>query len=201
LTVVFAGLGGYCLARCTLPAARRFPHAPTGWVNDALGVAMSATMIAMLWAVPLDDRWGVRLALFGTAGGWYLVRASRPGIGPGARAGLVHHGVAMAAMLWMLAAAPDGTAAMAHEAMAATAPAGSARGPAGAISTLLATYLALAALWWVGSAVRATPRPTLAAAPPNVVALPSAEVVFGAPGAAICQAVMASAMCVALLVR
>jgi hypothetical protein len=187
LTAVFAGLGAYCLARCALPAARRLPYALNTVVTDALGVAMSAIMIAMLWAVPLHDRWGVRLALFATAGGWYLVRASRPGTRPGVRVGLVHHGVAMGAMFWMLASAPGATAAMAGTAMAVSL----VPGPAGLIGTGLATYLSLAALWWAWSAVRAAPR--------EVVAAARSRVVFGERGAALYQAVMAIAMCVALL--
>jgi hypothetical protein len=166
-------------------------------VTDALGVAMSAAMIAMLWAPPLHDRWGVQLALFGTAGGWYVIRASRPGMRPVARAGLVHHGVVMVAMLWMLATAQAGTGVMSGAAMPVTAPAGSVPAPAGLIGTGLAGYLALAALWWAGSALR----PTLTAAPSGVVTVSRAEVVFGARGAGICQAVMATAMCVALLLR
>jgi hypothetical protein len=184
-----------------MPAARRLPHALSEGITDALGVAMSATMLAMLWAVPLHDRWGLRLAVFATAGGWYLVRAWRPGTRPGVRVGLVHHGVAMAAMFFMLASAPGGTAAMSHTAMAATGPVSLLPGPAGLIGTGLAAYLALAALWWTGSAVGATPGPALRAAGPAALAVPRAEVVFGERGAALCQAVMASAMCVALLVR
>jgi hypothetical protein len=193
LTAVFAGLGGYCLARCALPAARRIAHARSAWLTDALGVAMSATMIVMLWAVPVADRWGVRLALFGTAGGWYLVRASRSGTRPDVRIGLVHHGIAMAAMFWMVVAAPAGTATMAHAVMAGTGPGSPVPGAAGPIGTGLAAYLSLAALWWARSAMRPAPR--------EVGAVPLAHGVFGARGAAICQAVMASAMGVALLVH
>ena len=93
----------------------------------------------------------------------------------------------------MLASAPGGTAAMPGTAMAAAGPAGTVPGPAGLIGTGLAAYLSLAALWWAWSAVRA--------APGDVVATARSRVVFGERGAALCQAVMATAMCVALLVR
>ena len=177
LTAVFAGLGGYCLARCALPAAR-LGHGPAEWVTDALGVATSAAMIAMLWTVPLGDRWGIQLAVFATAGGWYLVRAAPAGTRPGARAGLVHQGAGMVAMLWMLATAHAGTNLMHGSATA---------GPVGAA---IDAYLALAALWWARSAL---------AAPLGVETLP--VVLFGPRGGAACQAVMAAAMCTALVVR
>ncbi len=177
LTAVFAGLGGYCLARCALPAAR-LRHGPSEWVTDALGVATSAAMVAMLWTVPLGDRWGVQLAVFATAAGWYLVRAARAGTRPGARPGLVHQGAGMAAMLWMLATAHAGTAPM--HGSATTGPAGAA----------VAAYLALAALWWARSAL---------ATPVGVAAVPA--VLFGPRGGATCQAVMAAAMCAAVLAR
>lgn len=183
LTAIFAGLGGYCLVRCLLPA-RRLPHHGSALVTDALGVAMGAVMITMLWGLPLRDRWGVQPAVFGAAAGWYLVRAARAGTPPGARVALLHHGATMAAMLWMLAATRAGTTPMAS--MVAAGPQGLAA--AGPVGPALAGYLALAAVWWARSAL-ATPQ-GLVAAPAHL---------FGARGAAACQALMAAATCAALL--
>jgi hypothetical protein len=108
-------------------------------------------------------------------------------------------------MVFMLASAPAGTAVTAHTAMVATGPGSLVPGPAGLIGTGLAAYLSLAALWWTRSAVRAAPRAAVtaavSAAARDVVVVARSQVVFGERGAALCQAVMASAMCVALLVR
>ncbi|GIH15942.1 DUF5134 domain-containing protein [Rugosimonospora africana] len=165
LALAFAALGGYCLVRCVWPAARS-GHAVCDRVSDAAHAAMSVAMVAMLWAPRPGDRWGLQPAAFAVLAGWFLVRATGRAHSRRHRIGLVHQGVVMAAMCWMLlAASPVGSSvsgvlgggsatmpmpgAVGHATGAVTTGAVTS----GAVTTgVLAGYLALAALWWLRAA-------------------------------------------------
>jgi hypothetical protein len=127
---------------------------------------MSAVMIAMLCTREHGDRWGLQLSVFALATGWFLVRAldsgHRPGrAGPprGTRLGLLHQAVAMAAMFWMILSMshPAGPASpagmrMSMPGMAAghVDPLSAPALPATTTTLVLAGYLAVATVWWVG---------------------------------------------------
>ena len=228
LTVVFAALGGYCLLRCALPASWHDGQRWSGRVSDGTHVAMSAAMVAMLWALTDGDRWGIQMAAFGAATAWYLVRAVAGRRSRHDRIALVHQGVAMGAMFWMFFAV-SGLLDTSEPAMPGMNMPDAAHSATGRAVTLgLAGYLALAALWWLWAGVRlaplsagrlAVPRPAnsvlpapvrvlAAAAAPGLAEAPapaggganrSVPRVFGPVGQAGCQMLMAAAMCLALL--
>ena len=71
-TIAFAGSGAVCLRHCVALAG---PATPVDRVNDGTHVLMSLEMIAMAWSWFLPDRWGIQVAVFGTAAGWFLLQA------------------------------------------------------------------------------------------------------------------------------
>lgn len=202
LTLAFVAVGAYCVARCARPASRG-GHAVCDRLAGAAHAAMSAAMVVALWAPRSDDRWGLRPAVFAVCAGWFLVRATGRGHSRPHRIGLVHQGVTMVAMCWMLlAASPVGGGSATRMRMPG------AGGPStGALTTaVLAGYLAFAALWWLraatvtGSAARASTADGRGLAGPAVSkAALFGSALFGAVGEATCQALMAAAMGVALL--
>ncbi len=174
LTAVFGVLGGYCLLRCCLPALTHAGHLLSELVSDAAHLAMSAAMIAMLWALTRGDPWGVQMAIFAVATGWYLVRAADARHDTRHRLGLAHQGVAMAAMFWMYGQmmAPGGAMRMPGMTMSGTAMTGTGMADMGMqgtatsgtghsfwplagpwVTVAFAGYLALAALWWLWQGV------------------------------------------------
>jgi hypothetical protein len=207
LTVVFAGAGAYCVLRCALPATAMMRHRLVDRLSDLAHVAMNTSMITMLWTWWGGDRWGLQLTFFALAMGWFLVRAVDPGsrsaqaIGHcGPRLGMVHQGVAMAAMLWMILSMPaPGGPGASRSAMSMGAPEMGAHhvGPLSpsalpaTVTTLgLAGYLAVAAIWWAGRYRAATVGPPTA----------NAAMVFGIAGDAACQALMTAAMSLTLVI-
>lgn len=197
LTVAFAVPGGYCLLRCVRPGhapGRQRRHQLVSAVAES---AMSITMIAMLWAMRLDDPGGVLPAIFLVATMWYVTHAVA-GTDDRARIELLHKGAAMAATFWMLLPTTHDTTGAAG-AMPGMAMPAISNGPGRWVSVGFAGYLAFAALWWLhaGLGNAASPGPTLPAAG---TAHPPAAVLFGPVGDAGSQTLMAAAMSAALLV-
>jgi len=202
LTVVFLGVGGYCLLRCVLAETGPGGHRRVHLLSDVAQLGMGVGMLAMLWR-PVGDRWGVQLAFFAVGCGWFAARALKA-VGGAARPELLHQAVAMAAMFWMLSRTVlDRQPGMAMAGMGMAGPAGVPRSGAVAIVTtlVLAGYLSGAALWWLrrlaGLSVLAVGQ-----APPSGgrTGAGISGLVFGAAGNAVCQSVMAAATATVLIV-
>jgi hypothetical protein len=73
LTVLLVVAGGLCLSRCR---SRTAGSTPTGRLNDATHVLMSAEMIAMAWSWSVPDPFGVQVVVFAVAAGWFAVQAT-----------------------------------------------------------------------------------------------------------------------------
>jgi hypothetical protein len=130
LTLAFGAAAGFHLVRWLWRAEP--------WHEDVLHLVMGLSMIVMIWpwgdAVPASA-W---ITVFTLSTGWFVARA----LGSDRRLVPLYFASAMAAMVWMSAAAPSGH--MHH------------RGgmPHNWVSVGLGGYLVAAALWWVVRGMR-----------------------------------------------
>lgn len=196
LTGLFGVTFAYCLARC-VGAGRAGRHPVLMWLVEIAHVAMSVSMIAMLWAVGWD-RWGVQLTIFAVLGGCFavlalpVVQAPHDGTEAAvARPVLIHEATVMAAMCWMLGAAPPGNA------MAAMAGMAAARPPAWSVTVTAALIAALTVSTWLW--VRRRRR-----APTGHAAIDCARgaraTLFGVRGETASQLLMAAGMATSLTI-
>ncbi|WP_326553921.1 DUF5134 domain-containing protein [Micromonospora sp. NBC_01813] len=168
------------------------------WVGDAAHLAMSVSMIVMLWFTDVGDLWGLQAAGFVLATLWFLLTAVHSHEEPAwVRFGQVNHGVAMAAMAWMFLGVHDspghgsyGTAAHVHHVTSGTAT---------VVTVLFAGWLGVSALWWLWVSRRPAAfdggrQPTRS---PSYAAFVSWF--LGAPGEAAFHSLMSAAMSAALL--
>ncbi len=195
LTIMFAVIAAYCLARCAYTLQHGMRHPVSAWTTELAHLTMSLAMLSMIWAA-VGDQWQLQLTLFAVLAGWFAVRAlvgPPPAIvsaGPVAavtRPALTYEAVNATAMVWMLW--PDtGMAGMHDHSVART-------GGSPTITLALVLALAVGAAGWAWSCRRTATRAfrTGPARQPRTARL------FGPIGEAACQTVMASAMALALV--
>lgn len=167
LTVIFSVTGVYCLWRwVSRYTVRRTDREPAELLVDLNHVVMSVAMVVMVWwPAGTAGRW-VQVGIFAVLGLAFGAQLSRAG-SASERAGGLTHLVMDAAMVWMLAAMPQLMAGMTSAGPGMDMPgmsmpgedsisAGVAATPiwAGTVNWVAVGALALAAGWWVVSAIR-----------------------------------------------
>lgn len=207
LTVLFAVTGVYCVARCGFLARHGVRHPATTWLVEAAHVAMSAAMVAMVWAALGWDRSGVELTVFGLLAGWFGLYGllgpprSHVTVVAVARPLLLYEASAMAAMCWMLWSMtphPDMAGPEMGMAMPGTAGIGGPGALTSAVSATFAVGLAGSGAAWAIRCRRVLVATTRTGGTPEP-ASSTGSTLFGVPGEAACQALMAAGMAVAVL--
>jgi hypothetical protein len=142
-----------------LPAPRHGGQQWHGRVSGITRVAMSISMIVMLWASAPDDRWGIQTAVFAAATAWFLVLAAAGRQDRRERIGLVHQGIMMGSMLWMFLASSKllSGSSMDMANMPGMNMPDTENAAVHATTIGFASYLVMAAMWWLWAGPRRVP--------------------------------------------
>ncbi|WP_123601972.1 DUF5134 domain-containing protein [Micromonospora sp. Llam0] len=168
------------------------------WVGDAAHLAMSVSMIVMLWGLDAGDLWGLQAAGFVLATLWFILMALHSHEEPArVRFGQVNQGVAMAAMAWMFLGVhvspghgTHGTAAHAHHTTSGTST---------VVTILFASCLGVSTLWWIWVSRRPAPLGGGRQSTRSPSVAPVTTWLLGDAGEAAFHALMSAAMSAALL--